>query len=100
MTGTAFRKQRQRFVQRTQNGLALRLHAEGMDDILIPLQKQAKYLDTVMTYTDVEDATLNHRLALARINYNRLKPWLSKRHSLTIKQRVAIWKTCILPIIM
>ena len=100
MTGTAFRKQRQRFVQRTQNGLALRLHAEGMDDILIPLQKQAKYLGTVMTYTDVEDATLNHRLALARINYNRLKPWLSKRHSLTIKQRVAIWKTCILPIIM
>lgn len=99
LTGTAARKQRQRFVQRTQSGHALRLHADGLDDIFIPLQTNAKYLGAVMTYTSVEDETLKHRLALARINFNRLQPWLSKRHSLTIKQRVAIWQTCILPIV-
>ena len=100
MVGPASRKQKQRFVVRTQNGPALCLHADGLEDVYIPLQTQAKYLGTIMTYTSVEDATLQHRLAIARLNFSRLQPWLSKRHSLTIRQRVAIWKSCIIPIIM
>ena len=38
MTGTAFRKHRQQHVVKTQDGVFLRLRADGMDDILIPLK--------------------------------------------------------------
>ena len=102
MTGTSFRAVKRRYVSRGPSGYSLKLprRHENEADLWIPLHHQARYLGTIMTYKHVEDATLQHRQTLAKIGASRLQPWLSGRHTLTIRQRFLLWKQCVFPILV
>ena len=67
--------------------------------IWMPLNKTAKYLGTVISYTNFEDATVKHRLQLSKIAFGRLKRWLTGSRGLKQWQRLQLFTTCVYPIL-
>ena len=41
---------------------------------------------------------MHHRLTLMKVGFNRLRRWLTGKHSLTRTQRFQLWLTCVYPI--
>eukprot|EP00435_Cladocopium_sp_Y103_P007847 s2152_g2.t1 len=99
IAGTSCRGVRQQIVQ-TKDGVEnLCIPAVTGNDILIPIQQQANYLGTIMTYKDCSMATVHHRVALARIAQRRLGRWLGGKHVFRVAQRYQLWKSCVFPVL-
>ena len=60
-----------------------------------PIVSKATYLGTCISYGNFEDLTMRMRLNASRANFNRLRLWLSKRHGVSRKMKLSIWRTCI-----
>ncbi|CAL1159315.1 unnamed protein product, partial [Cladocopium goreaui] len=69
------------------------------DPMWIPIEPTAKYLGTIISYRNFEDATIRHRAQLARIAFGRLKRWLTGRRGLQQKQRLQLFTTCVYPVL-
>ena len=99
MAGSSYRTFRSRCVQRDQQGEKLRIEMLSGETVLIPLQPCAKYLGVVISYGCFEDASLRHRLTLMQVGFQRLKRWLTGKHSLSVAQRFQMWRCCVFPIL-
>jgi hypothetical protein len=97
--GTSRRPARAQFVEKKMDQDQLRIPLPTGEIALIPTQPHAKYLGTVMTYKDCAQATLKHRLSLARIAHRRLGRWFRGRHALSIHHRFQLWGTTVLPVL-
>ena len=60
-----------------------------------PIVSKATSLGTCISYGNFEDLTMKMRLNASRANFNRLRLWLSKRHGVSHKMKLSIWRTCI-----
>ena len=65
----------------------------------IPIEHQARYLGTVITYANHELATVKHRINLARVAFGRLKRWLTGKRGLNRAQRIQLFTTCVYPVL-
>ena len=72
---------------------------QGQAAVLIPIQKETKYLGVIISYQNFEDASLKHRLSLMHVGFKRLQRWLTGKHGLSVAQRFQLWRTCIYPIL-
>eukprot|EP00435_Cladocopium_sp_Y103_P068199 s396_g31.t1 len=99
LAGTSHRHVRARLVV-TKDGVEfLRIPLPSADETLIPLQQQANYLGTIMTYKDCANTTLRHRVALARIAQRRLGRWIGTKQIFRVQQRFQLWRTCVFPVL-
>ena len=69
------------------------------DPLWIPIDTSAKYLGTIISYKNLEDATTRHRVQLARIAFGRLKRWLTGKRGLKRTQRLQLFTTCVYPVL-
>ena len=53
------------------------------------------YLGIHIGFYNFEDQTLRYRLQIGRTAFLRLRPWLLKRHTFSLKLRVQLWQTCV-----
>ena len=98
LRGSQGRRLRSRFVQKDRSGEKFIIDAPGLQTHFIPIHKQTKYLGVVISYGPFEDASLQHRLTLMKVGFNRLRRWLTGKHCLNIHQRLKLWNTCVYPI--
>ena len=96
--GTSFRQVRADLVLRKDGAEWLRFGTADQP-IWIPLGKSTKYLGCVITYSNFEDATIQHRLQLTKIAFHRLKRWLTSSRGLRKAQRLQLFTSCIYPIL-
>ena len=97
--GTSCRPDRAQFVEKKNGHDHLRIPLPTGEIVTIPIQSNAKYLGTVMTYADCAHATLKHRLSLARVAHRRLGRWFRGKHALSIHHRFQLWRTTVLPVL-
>ena len=97
MGGTAHRRARQRITTWKDGKEWLCL---GTTDapLWIPIARNAKYLGTIISYQKSEDATVHHRIQLARVAFGRLQRWLTGKRGLTRAQRLHLFSTCVYPV--
>ena len=69
---------------------------QGSDNFC--LVSQATYLGVIMSYRNYEDCTVQARLSTAKTSFTRLSRWLTGR-DMTLRRRLQIWHSCILPVI-
>ena len=98
MHGSRSRSTKAKYVSRDPRGDKLKIPMRGQSDMLIPLQSQATYLGCIMSYHAFEDCTTWHRVKLAHIGFLRLRRWLCNQNHFTLKHRLSLWRTCIMPI--
>ena len=97
--GQHSRKLLQHCVRRDHTGQSLKIDMPHADPVYIPIHRQTKYLGVVISYDSFEHDTLRHRISLMHVGFQRLKRWLTGRHSLNIKRRFQLWQTCVYPIL-
>ena len=98
MGGTSFRRLRQKLTSRDCTGEWIKI--QGLTELfVVPVLKQTKYLGVIVSYGDMEQATMKHRLTLAKVAFARLRTWLTARKGLSLKQRMLMWKTCVVPVL-
>ena len=97
MGGTNFRPVRQALTFRTDAGEWIKIKGRSQTFVL-PVVKQTKYLGTLISYSQFEDATVKHRTGLAHTAFHRLKKWLTARRGLDVHARMRLWTTCVYPI--
>ena len=87
---------RRRFVRPASDGEGnvLRIHTSS-GPLCIPLVDSFVYLGTVISYGNFEAQTLDHRLAKGEAAYHRLGKVLKGRHSLSSRQRLSLWRSCV-----
>ena len=61
----------------------------------IPWVTQHTYLGAIISYHSFEQLTLQHRLKVGRIAFNRLRRWFCGRSGLNLCQRLQMWTICI-----
>ena len=61
----------------------------------LPLVGKQKYMGAYLSYDSFENATFSHGLECGRSNYIRLRRFLHHRRTLTLKDRVRMWSTCV-----
>lgn len=98
MGGTNFRAARADLTFRTCEGEWIKVHGRTQEFVL-PVVRQTKYLGTLISYHQYEDATARHRLTLAQLAFARLKKWLTAKRGLRAHDRLRLWTTCIYPIL-
>ena len=80
---------------RTKEGLFVRI-PRSSNETLLPVVHSHTYLGCKISYHCFEKLTLNHRIHIGRTAFQRLRPWLVKRHSVTSTTRAQVWRSCIL----
>ena len=63
----------------------------------IPIMKKCLYLGAVMSYDDFQKQTVAVRVNAGWNNFRRLQPWLSKRNKVSLRLRLQVMNTCIIP---
>ena len=96
MTGIHSRRIRAAVIQKDLRGEMLKIPVNETH-MLIPVQHTAQYLGCIMSYRTFEDTTLWHRAKLAHAGFARLRRWLCNKHAFSIKQRLRLWQSCIMP---
>ena len=99
LAGTAQRKFRAQITCHREGKDWLLLADAMHDTIWIPINTTVKYLGVIMSYRDMEDRTMRHRIQLSRIAHHRLKRWLQGKRGLPMQQRFKLWSNCIYPIL-
>ena len=61
----------------------------------IPIVSEHTYLGTVVSYSNFETQTLQHRANLARTRYYQLKTVINNRSHISRRDRLKMWMTCI-----
>ena len=98
MGGTSYRHVRSALTYRDHEGEWIKIRG-CVQEFVLPVVKQTKYLGTLISYQQFELATTRHRLSLAKLAFNRLKRWLTARRGLAAEARMRLWTTCVLPIL-
>ena len=75
--------------------LVQRLHGQPT---ALPLRKKGSYLGAIITYSDLESQSWQHRKRAAWIAFNRLRNWLSNR-SIAIRPRLHLWKQSVFTVL-
>lgn len=96
--GPKSRAVRAAHVRRDNRGEMLKIPMPAQQTMLIPIQDTAPYLGCIMSYHNFEDTSTWHRVKLASIAFSRLRRWLCNKHHFTLKHRLRLWRTCIVPI--
>ena len=65
----------------------------------IPIMKKCLYLGAVISYDDFQKQTVELRVRAGWNNFRRLQPWLCKKHHVSLKMRLHLMRTCIIPTI-
>ena len=97
MTGPSQSQVRKKILVRRDGGDHLVL-SFGDQTFTIPVAHSAKYLCVVISYGNLEDQTVRHRIQLATVAFKRLLVWLTGRRGLAMKDKLQLWTTCVLPI--
>ena len=98
MGGTSFRQLRKQLISGDSNGEKIKI--TGLTASFdVPLVKQTKYLGTIVSYANMEQATLQHRVTLSKLAFARLRKWLTARRGLSLRHRILMWKTCVIPVL-
>eukprot|EP00438_Fugacium_kawagutii_P013578 Skav223039 [mRNA] locus=scaffold1069:94686:99839:- [translate_table: standard] len=84
----------QKAVRRTTAGAFLCIPRRKGGWTEIRLHSQASYLGIVLSYRAFEDASLTHRLDVAKLAFRRMKQWLICR-KLSVHTRLQLWRACI-----
>ena len=92
--GTLKETVRDRFTRVTSTGRVFRFRHRG-SLIEIPMQTQADYLGTVISYGSFEDLTLDRRIQKANQAYWRLHRILNSKRALSLRCRLRLWSTVI-----
>ena len=80
---------------RTKEGLFVRI-PRSSQETLLPVVHSHTYLGCKISYHCFEKLTLNHRIHIGKTAFQRLRPWLVKRHSVTWNTRAQVWRSCVL----
>ena len=99
MTGTSCRKLRTALTTFRDGKEWLKLEQAHKPTIWLPVATHAKYLGTVMSYKQLEDQTVLHRIQLSKIAFHRLSRWLKGKRGMPTWQRLRIWSTCVYPVL-
>ena len=67
--------------------------------MMIPLKRKTLYLGTFLSYDQFERQTVELRVQAGWNNFKRLKPWLCRKHKISMQLKLEIMRTCILPTI-
>ena len=62
----------------------------------LPIARQHKYLGTMLSYANPEDATLQFRIKSGQTAFFRLIKFLGKTHKLPLKMKLQLWTQCVL----
>ena len=65
----------------------------------IPLKSKTLYLGTFLSYDQFERQTVELRVQAGWNNFKRLKPWLCRKHKISMQLKLEIMRTCIIPTI-
>lgn len=65
----------------------------------IPLKKKQLYLGVMLSYDKFEQQTVEVRVQAGWNNFRRLQPWLCRKHRISLKLRLELMRTCIIPTI-
>ena len=99
MKGSTHRALKAQLTAKRDGKAWIKLHSPDLPVFWIPLANHAKYLGVIMTYGQLEDRTLNHRIQLSNIAFGRLGRWLKGKRGLPFKHRLRLWTTCVYPIL-
>ncbi len=62
----------------------------------IPLKRKTLYLGTFLSYDQFERQTVELRVQAGWNNFRRLKPWLCRKHKISLQLKLELMRTCIL----
>ena len=65
----------------------------------IPLKRKTLYLGTFLSYDQFERQTVELRVQAGWNNFRRLRPWLCRKHKISMQLKLEIMRTCIIPTI-
>ena len=65
----------------------------------IPLKRKQLYLGVMLSYDHFEQQTVEVRVQAGWKNFRRLQPWLCRKHRVSLKLRLELMRTCIIPTI-
>ena len=78
-------------------------HAQSCDNVRVhsATERTASclYLGAVISYDDFQKQTVELRVRAGWNNFRRLQPWLCKKHHVSLKMRLHLMRTCIIPTI-
>ena len=80
---------------KTKDGLFVRIPRRS-GETWLPLVHTHTYLGCKISYHCFEKQTLQYRMQIGTTAFQRLRPWLAKRHSVSTYTRAQVWKSCIL----
>ena len=80
---------------KTKGGLFARIpRCKG--ETWLPLVHSHTYLGCKISYHCFEKHTLQYGMQIGTTAFQRLRPWLAKRHSVSTYTRAQVWKSCVL----
>ena len=65
----------------------------------VPIANSCSYLGVQISYTRAAELTAQHNMRTATQRFNALRSLLTGRHTLSLQQRVRLWRACVLPIL-
>ena len=95
LVGTARKELLKRHTCRQGNQTCLIVPREDGRITYLPLAKQHKYLGTMLSYQNPEDATLQYRIKCGQTAFFRLIKFLGKSHVLPLRMKVRLWVQCV-----
>ena len=87
---------RRKHVRSSPTGPVLRLNLSSDEVMCLPVRHEVPYLGVIVSFQGFENASLKRRVQAAEANRCRLQKLLQGRHALTLKQRVQLWRACVL----
>ena len=96
MAGSNARKIQHQFVSRSAQGSFVQVPRQNGHSSF-QLTASTTYLGVKIAYRQFEFLTVQHRVALGRAAFRRLRTWLTSK-SLRVAQRIQLWRSCVQPI--
>ncbi|CAE7273824.1 LINE-1 reverse transcriptase-like [Symbiodinium microadriaticum] len=62
---------------------------------LIPIKTEHEYLGSKVSYHNVADRNLDHRLQAGQLRYHSIQTSLTGRHAITQAHRIRLWAACV-----
>ncbi|CAE7892707.1 unnamed protein product, partial [Symbiodinium necroappetens] len=62
---------------------------------LIPIKAEHEYLGSKVSYHNVADRNLDHRLQAGQLRYHSIQKSLTGRHAITQAHRIRLWAACV-----
>ena len=100
LLGTRVAAVSKRFLKRTKQGLFVVIPRKNGHTTLIRTVSQIAYLGVTLSYANFEMATMQTRLRSGERAQHQLHKWLHGQTGLMVRQKLKIWKQCVLPCLM